>query len=146
MKHNIFEDNSSSMNLQINPADITEQVDFIEEILEKEPPNKSIQFNVEWYKHFSAIKSLTIDDYCEKCDKTSSFVSKDAHTSFETFYHSYDMPHIDDYRNQMERTLFVLRSIYNVQSVEKHTSFLFYSKETILLKLVNIPLCRQREA
>ena len=38
MKHNIFEDNSSSMNLQINPADITEQVDFIEEILEKEPP------------------------------------------------------------------------------------------------------------
>ena len=104
MKHNIFEDNSSSMNLQINPADITEQVDFIEEILEKEPPNKSIQFNVEWYKHFSAIKSLTIDDYCEKCDKTSSFVSKDAHTSFETFYHSYDMPHIDDYRNQTERT------------------------------------------
>lgn len=77
MKHNIFEDNSSSMNLQINPADITEQVDFIEEILEKEPPNKSIQFNVEWYKHFSAIKSLTIDDYCEKCDKTSSFVSKE---------------------------------------------------------------------
>lgn len=70
MKHNIFEDNSSSMNLQINPADITEQVDFIEEILEKEPPNKSIQFNVEWYKHFSAIKSLTIDDYRNQTERT----------------------------------------------------------------------------
>lgn len=133
MKHNIFEDNSSSMNLQINPKDIVEQVEFIEKILEKEPPNKSFMFNAEWYKKLCNIKSLTIDDYCEKCDKTSSFISQEISPAFEIFDKSWNILHIEDYKRIMEeKPICITIKMQCAKCRESHFISLLFKGENII--------------
>lgn len=86
MKYNAFENNSSNTPFDTtNPLEIEKPVRFIEHILEDVPPNKSIEINLSWYKMFSDIRKLTIDDYCKSCDKLQNFISTDIHSVFEVF-------------------------------------------------------------
>lgn len=62
VKHNVFE-----------RTDTTEQKALLVQLLEKEPPYKSIEFDYKWYINFSFIENICIDDYCQKCDGEKVF-------------------------------------------------------------------------
>lgn len=71
MKNNIFDANRE-MNMQ-NPDNIREQVDFIENLLEKHPPYKELPFDANWYCKLIEIKKIAIDDYCKTCGAIKVF-------------------------------------------------------------------------
>ena len=60
--HNVFERMNTS-----------EQKEILVQLLEKEPPYKTISFDCDWYLQFGFIEDIRIDDYCQNCDSEKVF-------------------------------------------------------------------------
>lgn len=74
MKHNAFEDNSSTDSFDFtNPPEVEEQVKIIQDIIENKPPYSPLEWNINLYPALTKIKSLAIDDYCKNCETTKVF-------------------------------------------------------------------------
>lgn len=58
-----------------NIFDHTQQKEFLENILQKEPPYKKIEFDVSWYNKFINISDIAVSMFCENCDAERVFTT-----------------------------------------------------------------------
>lgn len=56
-------------------SDLTFISEFIENILQNEPPYKKIEIDVKWYKQFINISKIAISSFCDKCYAESVFTA-----------------------------------------------------------------------
>ena len=58
-----------------NLFDFTVQRDFIENILQNEPPYKKFEFDIAWYSKLINISEISISAFCDNCDEERIFTT-----------------------------------------------------------------------